>query len=532
MRLVVTCSAMLWAVAPVAGDDLLRELQKQAEEQKRADWGHWGKDKTKYISWSSHSNRLIPIYTFGIDLKKYKDENSAYRDPEKIKALYGYLPRGTVNSRARYMDQTDVYRLQQDAVAAGKKHVILIVFDGMDWQTTQAAAIYKSGTVYTSGRGSGLQFQDYQGAPTDYGWFVSSPHNSGTNVDPNAQTVLPDDSAERGGYDGSLGGMTPWARPTPDVYLLGQLRRAAHAVTDSASSATSMTAGVKTFNAAINVDDQGNQVEPIARQLQQQGWRIGVVTSVPISHATPAAAYANNVTRNDYQDLSRDLVGLPSVAHRTEALAGVDVLIGGGWGEMSDEDEKQGANYIPGNRYLPESEVKSIDHRQGGKYLVVQRTAGQSGKEILLNAARQAYESDLRLFGFFGVGGGQLPYQTADGAYNPHGTEYSQADVNENPTLADMARAALGLLSKNSQPFWLMIEAGDVDWANHSNNLDNAIGAVLSGDEAFRMVTRWVEQQSSWDDTVVILTADHGHFFVLDDPQSLIRQPAELAAAE
>jgi alkaline phosphatase len=77
-----------------------------------------------------------------------------------------------------------------------------------------------------------------------------------------------------------------------------------------------------------------------------------------------------------------------------------------------------------------------------------------------------------------------------------------------------------------------MIEAGDVDWANHSNNIDNAIGAVLSGDEAFRMVTRWVQQQSNWDETAVILTADHGHYFVLDEPQAFVGQPADLATVE
>jgi alkaline phosphatase len=530
------CVIGFFTAAPIgldcaSGADLLRDLQQLAEEQKRADWGHWGKDKTQYSTWTSHSNRLIPVYTFGMGLEKYQNENSVYRDPQKIKALYGYVPKGVVNSRAMYMDQTDVYRLQQDAVAQGKKHVILIVFDGMDWQITHAAAIYKSGKVYTSGRGSGLLFQDYDRAPTDYGWFVSSPHNTGTNVDPNAQTVLNAEGEQRGGYDASIGGMTPWARPQTDIYLLGQLRRASHAVTDSAASATSMTAGVKTYNAAINFDHQGQQVVPIARELQANGFRVGVVTSVPISHATPAAAYSNNVTRNDYQDLSRDLVGLPSVAHRQTPLPGVDVLLGAGWGEESDSDDKQGQNYIAGNRYLPQPEIDSIDHRNGGKYVVAQRTPGESGEEVLIKAARQAREADLRLFGFFGVGGGQLPFQTADGGYNPYGTEYSEAEVSENPTLADMTRAALGVLSKNAQPFWLMIEAGDVDWANHSNNLDNSVGAVISGDEAFYLVTRWVERQSNWDETVVILTADHGHYFVLDDPQALVRQPADLAKA-
>ena len=59
-----------------------------------------------------------------------------------------------------------------------------------------------------------------------------------------------------------------------------------------------------------------------------------------------------------------------------------------------------------------------------------------------------------------------------------------------------------------------MIEPGDVDWANHRNNIDSSIGTVLSGDDAFREVTRWVEANDLWDETAVILTADHGHHLV------------------
>jgi alkaline phosphatase len=399
----------------------------------------------------------------------------------------------------------------------------LIVFDGMDWQTTQAAAIYQSGKIYESGRGSGLAFQDYAGTVTDYGYFVTSPHNTGTDVDVNSQTVVNPGGTQRGGYDASIGGPTPWARPQADEYLLGQLRRVSHAVTDSACSATSLTAGIKTYNAAINVDYQGEQVVPIARQLQaEKGFAIGVVSSVPISHATPASAYSNNVHRDDYQDLSRDLVGLPSIAHRTDPLPGVDVLIGGGWGEDREKEDKQGDNYVSGNKYLPQEEIDRLDHANGGKYVIAQRTPGKSGSEVLLEAARQAYENDLRLFGFFGVSGGQLPFRTADGNYNPTTTRYSQADITENPTLADMTRAALGRLSKNKNGFWLMIESGDVDWANHSNNLDDSIGAVISGDEAFQVVTAWVEKNNAWDDTVVIVTADHGHYFVLQQPEVLV----------
>mgnify|MGYP003349362012 FL=1 len=107
---------------------------------------------------------------------------------------------------------------------------------------------------------------------------------------------------------------------------------------------------------------------------------------------------------------------------------------------------------------------------------------------------------------------------------------YSEADVEENPTLADMARTALDVLESRG-PFWLMVEAGDVDWGSHANNIDTAIGAVKSGDAAFQAVVKWIERHDAWADTAVIVTSDHGHLFVLTEPQAFAapRQPAERA---
>ena len=524
----------------VAQADHLRELQTAAAEEKKADWGHWGIDADKYSTWFSHSNRLIPIYTFGLKLDEVRGVNSVYRDAQRLKKLYGYEPQDTMNKQAEYFDQTDVARLQQMAVDAGKKRVILIIFDGMDWQTTWAAAIHASGQVgYQEGRGTGLHFQDYRGVDTDYGYFACSPANEGTQVDVDKQTLKNPGGDQKGGYAWQLAGSTPWTNASVLDYSLGKCKECPQAYTDSASSATSLCSGIKTFNDSINVDAIGRPVESIARKLQKQGFAVGVVTSVPISHATPAAAYANNVHRDDYQDLTRDMIGLASIAHPQEPLPGVDVLIGCGWGESKSSDKAQGSNYIAGNPYLAQADLKAIDAEQSaaGKYRVAQRTPGKSGREVLQTAAEAAAAKGQRLFGFFGVKGGHLPFRTADGKYDPTfsvpaaAESYSESDVRENPTLADFAAAALTVLSKNDKGFWLMIEAGDVDWANHANNLDNSIGAVLCGDEAVKTVTDWIEAHGGWDDTALIVTADHGHYFFLEKPKALLPStPAATAA--
>ncbi len=411
----------------------------------------------------------------------------------------------------------------------------------MDWQTTWAAAIHRSGKVgYRQGRGTGLHFLDYRGVATDFGFCVTSPHNDGTTGDIDAQTLVNPGGKTPGGYDARLAGPNPWTPGSDPLYVIGKSLKRRDAVTDSAASATSLCSGVKTYNDSINVDPLGRQVVPVSRKLQAKGYAVGVVTSVQVSHATPACAYANNVWRDDYQDLFRDLVGLTSVSHPSEPLPGVDVLLGAGWGCDGDSDFKQGKNFIPGNKFAAASDVQQIDVAQGGRYRVVRRTEGVNGPTALAAAGGEAAQRGLRLFGMFGAKTGHLPFRTADAKFDPTvgvrrlNESYTPQDRDENPTLADMTRAALQVLQQHRGGFWLMVEAGDVDWANHDNNVDTSIGAVKSGDDAFRAITDWAEERHCWEQTAVIVTADHGHYLMLSQPEALLPVPSagEPAALE
>ncbi len=519
---------------PVNTGDTLNDIQRQAILHNKADWGYWGTNPEVFTEWDSHSNRLIPIYTFGIDLDQYQNENSIYRDLDRINQLYGRQTHATVHAAADYIDQTDIYRLQQDAVEQGKKYIFLVVFDGMDWQTTRAAAIYRSQQVnYSEGRGNGLAFQDYDKTTTDFGFHACSPFNDSTTFDIDAQIVTGRNERLYGGYNPLVGGFHPWDKPASYPYLIGKDLANPHAYTDSAASATSMTCGIKTYNGAINVDPDGQHVTPIARELQAKGFLVGAVTSVPFSHATPACTYGNNVERGDYQDISRDLLGISSIANR-QPLSGMDVLIGCGWGvepetkeDFETVKEEQGINFVVGNKYLAEEDLAKINYTNGGRYEVAIRTTGVSGKQALDSATNACLEKGLRLFGMFGTKEAHLPYATANGDFVPTAgrTEhevYTKGDLFENPTLADMTESALKVLEKNEAGFWLLVEAGDVDWANHQNSIDNSIGAVFSGEAAFNKITEWIERNDCWDESAVIVTADHGHLFVMERPEALI----------
>ncbi|HEY0984845.1 MULTISPECIES: alkaline phosphatase [unclassified Schlesneria] len=527
--------------------DYMREIQQKAIEDNKADFGHWGHEPSNYKSWGSHSNRLIPVYTFGtlnapdgVDLRSYTGKKSPYRSETELQRIYGRVPPDTLNDQAEYLDQTNLFQIQQAGFAKGKKYVFLVVFDGMDWQTTRAAAIYKTQRIaYTEGRGTGFHFQDYTANGTSqFGYMCTSPHNEGTQVDTNLQSVLNPGGTLFGGYSVSLGGPNAWTAGSDLLYPIsgnkeGPIR---HAYTDSSSSAVSMTAGIKTYNNGVNVDYAGNQVPTIAHLLQEQGISVGAVSSVPISHATPASAYAHNVHRDDYQDLTRDMIGRKSISHPDVPLPGMDVVIGGGFGDNrlvagNPRKSTAGENFVPGNAYLTDADLEAIDVENGGKYVTSIRKPGVAGKAALQQAAERAAKEGHRLFGFYGVGkyAGHLPFATADGDFVPtigrsnRAEEYEPADLAENPSLSDMAAAAMTVLSKNPKGFWLMVEPGDVDWANHDNNIDNSIGAVISGDAAVKTITDWVEQHSNWDESLLIVTADHGHYLVLEKPELLIQ---------
>jgi alkaline phosphatase len=61
-----------------------------------------------------------------------------------------------------------------------------------------------------------------------------------------------------------------------------------------------------------------------------------------------------------------------------------------------------------------------------------------------------------------------------------------------------------------------------VDWANHANNIDNSIGAVLSGEAAVERIFNWIDAKKAWDQSLVIVTSDHGHFLHVVEPEALI----------
>ena len=161
---------------------------------------------------------------------------------------------------------------------------------------------------------------------------------------------------------------------------------------------------MKSYNSGLNIADDGRLVTTLFHELQDQGWKAGTVTSVPFCHASPAGMYAQNVDRDDYQDIARAMLGLPGIiqqARQARLYPGLDVVIGTGFGiKATNSDLKQqGKNAVPGNLFLTDADLAAIDVKNGGKYVCVHTETGVNGGQALLDAAALAAQgcSPVRL---------------------------------------------------------------------------------------------------------------------------------------
>ena len=185
--------------------------------------------------------------------------------------------------------------------------------------------------------------------------MVTSPTHDQNRPDVNTQTITIPSTSLAGGYDARIAGPNPWTLGPLSLrapgYLKGQsaneIDRAGvravggilHAYTDSSQSAAEMISGIKSYNNGVNFTDDGRIVTTLFHELQDQGWKVGTVTSVPFNHVSPAAMYAQDVYRDDYQDLARQMLGLPGILQQVRQAplrAGLDVVMGTGFGIITN----------------------------------------------------------------------------------------------------------------------------------------------------------------------------------------------------
>lgn len=271
-------------------------------------------------------------------------------------------------------------------------------------------------------------------------------------------------------------------------------------VTDSAAGVTAIMSGVKTRNGIIGLNGlarredcasaAGAMALSLAELAKLSGRSAGVVTTTRITHATPAGAYAHTPYRDweadsdtppaaieaGCKDIARQLVEAPLALR-------VDVALGGGR-----------------SKFLPEA----ADGKRGdGRDLTREwATTGGPGALYVADAAALAAAPTApgtRLLGLFA--NEHLPYE-ADRAIMGEGV----------PTLAEMTRKAIAVLSANPQGYVLLVEGGRIDMASHLGNAQRTVTETVAFAQAVQAALDSVDP----NETLVIVTADHSHGLVLN----------------
>jgi alkaline phosphatase len=232
-------------------------------------------------------------------------------------------------------------------------------------------------------------------------------------------------------------------------------------VTDSAAGSSSWGGGVRVPNGALNVSANGEKYLPILQKFKISGKKVGCVTTVPITHATPAGFCVNSESRGSQSEIAEQYLEL-----------GFDIMMGGG------------NQYFEADKRKDKKDMYAAFRAKGWQ---VARTRS----EMMAADARQ-------ILGIFGEDA--MPY------YIDRNTDIGLQKTT--PSLAEMAQKAIDHMKGNSKGFALQIESGKVDWGAHANDVAALLNDQIEFDEAIKVAIDFAEKDK---ETLVIITTDHGN---------------------
>ena len=255
-------------------------------------------------------------------------------------------------------------------------------------------------------------------------------------------------------------------------------------VTDSAASGTQLATGQFAGSEMIGADKDGNPVETILEKTIKTGKSTGLVSDTRLTHATPAAFAAHQPHRSMENEIAVDMLN-----------AGPDVMLSGGlrYWIPQEANDKDSAVYKE-LAQMTQGSVKIKSKRKDERNLL--KEAQEKGYDLAFNRS-QMEAAQGKVLGLFAYSA--MP----DGIKVTHSLNSPERTI---PTLKEMSAKALQVLSKNDKGFFLMIEAGMIDWAAHYNDTGLMLHEMMRLNETVEYVLDWAENR---DDTLVIVTADH-----------------------
>jgi len=228
-------------------------------------------------------------------------------------------------------------------------------------------------------------------------------------------------------------------------------------ITDSAAAGTALACGEKTESGVISMDpSKTKSYKTIAEMAKEAGKKVGIVSSVNLDHATPATFYAHNATRKNYYEINMAL-----------ANSDFDYFAGG----MVRIDK------------TPEGEKSAHDVMAERGWIMAE---SREELESLKPSDKQVYAYNK------GFAGNALDYVLDMDA--------------EDVTLAEYTAKGIELLD-NPEGFFMMVEAGKIDWACHANDAAASIKNTIAFDEAIKEAVDFYNQYP--EDTLIIVTGDH-----------------------
>lgn len=229
-------------------------------------------------------------------------------------------------------------------------------------------------------------------------------------------------------------------------------------ITDSAAAGTALATGSKTINGMLGVTPDTVAVTAVARQLKDEGWGVGIITSVYADDATPGAQYAHVASRKMYYDIDVQA-----------AKSGYDFIAGAGLKGLVDKDGAP--TDIP--VIMTENGVQMVRGKEGINMI-------NSEKVVLLSEE------------------GMPDYNIG----------YTIDSIPQALTLPLITETCLKHLEKMTPDrFYMMVEGGNIDHALHANDAAAAITEILNFDEALKVAYDFYLRHP--DETLIIVTADH-----------------------
>jgi len=270
---------------------------------------------------------------------------------------------------------------------------------------------------------------------------------------------------------------------------------------DSAGTMSAMVTGSKTRMGVLSVAQSarrgdcasadGAELPTLLEIAEAAGLGTGVVTTTRITHATPGATYAHTPERNWETDAelpeAARAAGCRDIARQFAEFGvgdGIEVAMGGGR-----------SHFLPAGATDPEYGEFPGDRVDGRDLIHEWQQRNPQGAYVWNSKQFEAIDvaHTRRLLGLF----------EPDHMNYEHDRPKDRAGE---PSLAQMTRTAIGVLQHNPKGYFLMVEGGRIDHANHAGNAYRALTDAIAFSDAVRSAV-----ESAGPDTMILVTADHSH---------------------